>query len=405
MPRPDRLYRKLLDDLRHQILNSFAPGEALPSERVLGDAYGLSKSTVRRALHELSREDLVAVRPRMGWVRKGDEDRTQKRVKKSDPLRVGLISYYQEYDWKISRGAPSRLYKVLYREAEARGIELIRDPQPRRSKRTPARARIDPSRVSWNLYDVSLLIDFHDNVMLADPQFRRHKVVVVDQDASEFGLESVAFDDHSAGCMAAQHLCELGHRRFAVMGEVNSPGWPWDPCWLSRRFGFESWVGRTGGMIRSAWRLESGRHRKHDLYDRDEYARSIAAAWAALPLRERPTALFATDTGMLPVLVQELTRRGLRYPRDLSIITAAWGEAGARASWNEADLPVIAGLPLTTICLDLNVLVRRALDLAAVKARQQVAERRKKERDRGAACHLTPVFLMPGESTVAAPRT
>ncbi len=53
-------YRQLLIILRKQILTGqWVPGERLPSEEEIGDTYGLSRGTVRRAIAQLEAERLI----------------------------------------------------------------------------------------------------------------------------------------------------------------------------------------------------------------------------------------------------------------------------------------------------------------------------------------------------------
>lgn len=61
----------LRDDLRRKILTgAIRPGQLLPSERSLGDDYGLSRSSVREAIREIEAEGLVEVnRGRFGGCR------------------------------------------------------------------------------------------------------------------------------------------------------------------------------------------------------------------------------------------------------------------------------------------------------------------------------------------------
>ena len=66
-------YREIADDLRRRLLeNEFAPGDLLPSESELGDAYAASRVTVRKALEILREEGLVASRQGFGWFRATD---------------------------------------------------------------------------------------------------------------------------------------------------------------------------------------------------------------------------------------------------------------------------------------------------------------------------------------------
>jgi GntR family transcriptional regulator len=58
--KPEPAFRRVLNDLRAQILGSeFPPDTALPTELELARAYAVSRQTVRRAFLELVAEDLV----------------------------------------------------------------------------------------------------------------------------------------------------------------------------------------------------------------------------------------------------------------------------------------------------------------------------------------------------------
>jgi len=384
MPRPDYLYQTLLTELRRQLTASFVPGEMLPSQRALALMHGVGQSTVNRAMRALVTEGLVQIRPRIGWVRGNAIGRESRPVKgspdfrrtKGRALRVGLITRRSAPEWTLYE-----IYPALEKEAQRRGIEVVRVMNPRTCHPTPSRNRIELSLVPWNTFDVALLVEVEDPITLSDPLLRRHVVLAVDQDASVYGIHSASFDDAGAGRLAARHLFELGHRRFAVTDEVNDPGWPWDPAWTARRHGFESTVGRLGGCIRPGWRVELGRARSH--FDFAKHVRTLAKTWAAAPANQRPTALFCVDDSVLPMLAAEFAAEGVRIPQDLSVITITWRRE-----------PLVDSLNPTRIQLDLPVLVRRVLDaaeeLAAAKSKPAAAQ-----------VFLAPALLVQGDSTRA----
>ena len=139
---------------------------------------------------------------------------------------------------------------------------------------------MNSAKVAWNSFDVGLLVELEDAQTLSDPMLKQRPVLAVDLDATEFGIESVTFDDYGAGRLAARHLFELGHRRFAVTDEINDPGWPAEITWLARRHGFEAEAGRLGGCIWPQWRIPSARSRNSLIMS--EMTRSIADSWAAM---------------------------------------------------------------------------------------------------------------------------
>ncbi len=63
------LYQRLYDDIRRNIeQGAFSAGQLLPSERELGETYGVDRTTVRRALQMLSDDHLVSKLPGKGTI-------------------------------------------------------------------------------------------------------------------------------------------------------------------------------------------------------------------------------------------------------------------------------------------------------------------------------------------------
>ena len=69
---PQRPYERVAADLRQRIAaDEWALDEALPSTYALAQEYGVSQTTITRALRELSAEGLVRTIPRWGTFRGG----------------------------------------------------------------------------------------------------------------------------------------------------------------------------------------------------------------------------------------------------------------------------------------------------------------------------------------------
>lgn len=372
MPRPDQLYQNLLIELRWQVLQSFVPGESLPSQRALADMHGVGQATVHRALSTLVTEGLVEARPRLGWLRSEQKGARKPKGRSEKALRLGIISRRNKNEL-----AQYEIYAALEKEATRRGCEIVFVPNLKEHHPTPGRNRVELRRVPWNAFDVGLLVEIEDSATLADPILKKHRVLSVDLDATPFGLESVTFDDYGAGRTAARYLFDLGHRRFALTDEVNAPGWPAEATWTERSHGFQAEVGRLGGCIRPEYRVACSRSGGEFSYQ--ECGRNAVERWMALPEKLRPTALFAIDQGALPSLLEAMKNRGLSVPRDLSIISMTWNDDAG-----------FAGLNFTRIHVDLETLVRRTLDVAADIARGGKREPR---------LHVAPALLVPGSTT------
>ncbi|GMV82585.1 MAG: hypothetical protein AMXMBFR7_37690 [Planctomycetota bacterium] len=393
MPRSNVILEKLAAELRRQISAGYRPGEALPAQRALGAMHGVGQATVHRALSLLAQEGLIEARARSGWFRAGTgrPERSARRKLK----RVGLITRRSEQEWRRKQ---MRLYQTLHEEAQRRGLTVVMHTNPRLHHPTPARNRLELSRVPWNEFDVALLVELEDAVTLSDPLLKRHPILAVDQDARLFGLPSVTFDEEAIGRLAARHLLDLGHRRFAVSDEINRDGWPAEASWLGRRHSFEFTVGRYGGMIRPEWRLPALRHGRGETAQ--EASARVAKVWHQTPPEQRPTALFAFDTVGLSHLLDALIRYGWSIPRDLSVVTATWNEPPALASraGRTAVEPADRFNRYTTVYLDLPALGRRVFDAA------EDLHRAAPLFDLAAALPplvVSPALLVPGESTAA----
>ena len=84
-------YHQIADALRSRIYaGAPAPGNALPSEAALGQEFGVSRTTVRRALAELEAERLVKALPGTGRVVCAPEERTD--VHESPPSQYRRIA-------------------------------------------------------------------------------------------------------------------------------------------------------------------------------------------------------------------------------------------------------------------------------------------------------------------------
>jgi DNA-binding LacI/PurR family transcriptional regulator len=237
---------------------------------------------------------------------------------------------------------------------------------------------------------VGLLVEAEHTIRLGDPLLRAHPVLAVDQDATAYGINSVAFGNTQAGAMVAQHLLELGHRRFAITDDFIDAGYPSDPAKLARRHGFEAAIGEAGGVLLPEWRLPAPRRASASL--RHQLVKRTVAAWAAAPQNKRPTALFAFDH--LPMtqgkLVEELAKSGLQVPGDLSIVAATWA-----GRFFGGVAPETGGVRFSSIDFDLDGLVRKVFEAVAELAQAEWAEYSR----RPPKVFVVPAMFIRGRST------
>jgi DNA-binding LacI/PurR family transcriptional regulator len=376
MPRPNVVFQNLVLQLRQQIKESCPPGEAIPSQRVLANMHGVGQSTVHRALCVLAEENLVRAESQRSWRRTIEAGRIKRNIR---GLRVGLITRRNRAGWDNYK-----IYNCIAQEARRQGVELVEVPNERQFRITPNRSRPSLEVAPWNRFDVALLVDIEDAVTLSHPLLKQHRVLAMDQNATGFGLDSIAFNNRLAGKLAAQHLFELGHRRFGVADEVNDPGWTCDQAWTERRHGFEATLGELGGVIQARWRLEI------DRYGPDPFRGKPAEAWGALAPKDRPTAIFSYDDMLIVQFVLALKKYGIRVPQDLSVIGTTWHEIP-----HSGEGPL-----LTCIKLDLRGMVRRAFEACGeLMEREKVFDATGTRMNREPILFTSAAVLVPGEST------
>jgi DNA-binding LacI/PurR family transcriptional regulator len=393
MGRRDQRFQIVIEGLRSQIGESFAPGERLPSKREFAAMHGVGETTVKRVMKVLTSEGYVTVIPNVGSFRTNarGSSPTDAAGEKREALAVGLVSRRSADEW------PSHeIYPALLEAARGRGIQVLEIPNPNSYRYTPSRSLIQLARVPWNRFDVALFVEAEDTIQLNDPVLSARKVVAVDHDATGYGIDSVAYANANAGAIAARHLLALGHIRFAVTEEQNDAGFPADPAWTERQQGFEATIKAAGGLLLPQWRLQIPR-RGH-LQTVDQFINAAVAAWAAAPVAQRPTALFALTSIPLVLdrIIEQLCHHGWRVPRDMSVVTVTSG-----GKFFGRGEPQLGSLRITSVNFDLATLVRRTFDAAEELANEP---RPNGVRPRRAPkLFLAPAMLAPGSSTALPP--
>lgn len=152
-------------------------------------------------------------------------------------------------------------------------------------------------------------------------------------------LSSVGVDDVQGGCLATQHLLDLGHRRIGFVGDPRENPFGFTSSALRRR-GYEQTL-RKSGIEPASELIAEGPH-----------AIEVAAELThrLLRLQVPPTAIFAhTDLQALGVL-EAAREDGRAVPGDLSVI-----------GFDDISIAAYAGL--TTVRTPLQVSGERAADI------------------------------------------
>ncbi len=158
-------------------------------------------------------------------------------------------------------------------------------------------------------------------------------IVLIDRRApAEFDAVGV---EHADGITAAiDHLVALGHQRIAMLSGEGGLHPTRD-----RLAGYRAGMARAGIRIREPW------VRAVSFSPESGYQQTRAL----LALKERPTAILAGGSSLLPGVLFAASEVGLRVPRDLSVIAGA-----------DSDLARLSNPGVTAVCWPHDVLGRAA---------------------------------------------
>jgi LacI family transcriptional regulator len=150
-------------------------------------------------------------------------------------------------------------------------------------------------------------------------------------------MASVRMDDVHAAEEITNLLLSLGHRRIAFIR-----GAPDQAATALRHRGFVQAMRAHDVEVDEALVVEG----------RFSFESGVAAAHALLKLRDRPTAVFASNDDMALGVLAAAQRQGLEVPGDLSI-----------AGFDDSPASGLVWPPLTTVRQPLLAMAREAVDL------------------------------------------
>jgi LacI family transcriptional regulator, galactose operon repressor len=149
-------------------------------------------------------------------------------------------------------------------------------------------------------------------------------VVLLDRHSASREQCSVSVDDVVGGRLAGTHLCDLGHKRMAL---VNGPR-DWSQC-ADRREGFLGALDGTGAKLARGADLEV---EKMTIDAGEAMAAKILAA------KNRPTAIFCTNDLLALGVEHALIAAGYRVPEDFAIV-----------GYDDVAFATMAFVPITSV--------------------------------------------------------
>jgi LacI family transcriptional regulator len=155
--------------------------------------------------------------------------------------------------------------------------------------------------------------DLHEPVLqLLKPYQESGGIVICYDYPVQLACDQVIFDRANNATLATRYLLKAGHRRIGI-----HPGhrYPRDKRFIPLRLaGFKSTLKESNVPLRKNWIFYSER-------TYEEAGQDIAEQFLALPIRQRPSALYIVNDRTAAAFVHTVMRQGVKVPEELSIVS------------------------------------------------------------------------------------
>ncbi len=213
--------------------------------------------------------------------------------------RIGVLAPFTSYD-----SYRRRLMGVLAESDGASRDIVVYDHESAAASISPLLRTLPATGRLDGLLIMGLPLD---DALAENLLSRNLPTVLVDSSRPEFS--TVNIDDDEGGAMAARHLLDRGHRRFAF---VQEPQESFDFLSQGQR--------RNRGFLRVIGEAGIDPNSVHTVLTRNDIVGSRAALPEVLGHRPRSTAVFAHHDVLAAGLLLEARRLGVRIPDDLAVV-------------------------------------------------------------------------------------
>lgn len=312
------------------------------SIREVARAASVSVGTVSNVLNRpdtVSAETAERVRyaiERLGYVR--NDAARQLRAGRSRSVGLVVRDVRNPFFTDIARGAENA--------AAAAGLTVLLANSDESSEREAAYIDLFEQQRVLGVLISPIAEDLHRLERLRD---RGTPVVLVDQISTDPRFSSVAVDDVAGAHLAVTHLAEIGRRRLAFVGGPHSI-----PQVADRLKGAQNAAIELADVSLSTMPTESLTALA---------GRAAGARMLALPVAERPDAVFAANDLVAMGLLQALSMVGdVRVPDDIAIV-----------GYDDIDFARAAVVPLTSIRQPSELIGRTAMQILLSEAANEDA--------------------------------
>lgn len=316
-------YIQVYEALLEQIKNEDTQEEKyLPSERLLGERFGVDRLTVRKALNLLLQDGLILKRPGKGTVvlpriqaeASADNSHTVAFILPRGRLSVDRITepFHSNLFYSIGREIRSRGYNLLYSTIDKSG---------------EFPAQLMKSGVAGFIF-----VSQTPEKALNQAEATNKPLVLVNRLHDRFPM--VLEDRINTAKIALDYLYSLGHRRIFFINGMDGY-YTTDTCRDSYMDFVHLHSDVESRSFHSSWNFENG----------------MEAMGKILENRELPTAVCACNASVALGAMEAAKQRGLQVPGDISFI-----------GFDETEQCTQFSPSLTSVGVDIPLLARVAVD-------------------------------------------
>lgn len=326
-----RSYRDVADSLRDRIRNGeHRPGNLLPTERELQVTFGVSRSTVRRALQNLVESGWAETRPNRGTVGVlGRQNPTSTFVGFVDDANVA----HQSLFFRLSSVLEKRGLHLAMVDSAGRGTEAALEACAERGF---------GAAVVWSKTGTP-------NLERLEAVAGQIPIVAVDHSLRGFRCDLIKAQMYEGARHMVRHLVSMGRRRIAITG------------WMD---GLDTSQERFAGYLHGLYEAEiQPQARNFVPFAPNDGDIDLELLNYRLRQPDRPDAVFMTSDVHVAAVAECIQAAGLRIPEDVALVGAG------------NDVPYRVGsVALTTLAIDWDDVAEVIAERLILRSRAPHAE-------------------------------
>ena len=327
----ERVYDCLIEDMLFQIKNGLLKaGDYLPSENVLSRKYKISRISVRAALEELAKRDLVEKKAGKGTIVKENSLYPSKKKNRT----IGITFLKEKPEVAIENPFYGPILESTEEKAQRYQYHVLLNSVKDMEDELDFYKKIKVEKVDGLLIIGIVKDEILDCLLKITPHL---PFCLIDYSPPGRELNCVVSANAEGMYEATKHLIELGHKKIAFIG------WsPWEPNIPLRLEGYKKALSESGLNIDSSLVEEAKLLNGEDGY---QPMRRL------LRSRLNFTAVVCANDGTIAFPAMKAIREaGLKIPEDVSVV-----------GYDDIHFSTLIHPPLTTVAVDKKNMGREAV--------------------------------------------